>query len=213
MNNSYAETIDILYSTNTILIYDEPLVTHLNAVILPQRLAVITSLELKWPLTTTEYLGTLFDSISPPQLPSLKRVYVSLVHPEEPCPGLSWDQLRSQLDNFVKNRPGLTECTFALPFDKFEFAAGTLVQKDSSWERNTYSQVWRSLDGEMHVIRLPYTDSYPSPPFQLGPNPGSGYWLLEGTDAPLTWRWRSSSHAFSGVFVGWEDWSENGNFY
>ncbi|XEV03122.1 hypothetical protein FSHL1_008409 [Fusarium sambucinum] len=206
---NYAETIDILYSMNTILIYDEPLLTHLTQLILPHRLALITSLEITWPANTTDELETLVHHLSLPQFPNLKRLYISLQAHEGCEADLNHGSITSALAEFVRNRPDLIECAVALPFRSFESIAHDLIQVDSSWERKTYSQIWSSLDGSLHAVRLPYVDSYPKPPFQLGPNPGAGYWLLEGTAAPLTWRWRSNSHEWTGLFAGWEDWGEN----
>ncbi|OBS24572.1 hypothetical protein FPOA_05114 [Fusarium poae] len=206
---NYAETIDILYSMNTILIYDEPLLTHLTHLILPHRLALITSLEIKWTINTAGDLNTLIHRLSLQDFPNLKHLYISLEIHEGCEAGLTQYSINSVLADFVRNRTGLIECAVALPFRAFESIARHLIQVDSSWERKTYSQIWSPLDGGLHAVRLPYVDSYPKPPFQLGPNPGAGYWLLEGTAAPLTWRWRSSSNGWSGVFPGWEDWGEN----
>jgi hypothetical protein len=197
---------------NTILIYDEPLLTHLTQLILPHRVSLITSLEIQWSLTTVNHLDPLFRSLSLPCFPNLKRLYISLENYEESGAGLAPESITSSLNEFVRSRSELIECAFALPFRNFEDIAHDLIHTNSTWKRQTYSQIWCSLDGSFHAIRMPYVDSYPHPPFQLGPNPGAGYWLLEGTDAPLSWRWRSNSDAigWSGVFGGWEALSENG---
>ncbi|RGP77206.1 hypothetical protein FLONG3_4721 [Fusarium longipes] len=202
---NYAETIDILYSMNTILVYDVPLIHHFDRLILPHRLARITDLEVRWPMATLDDVDALFSQLSLSRLPNLKRLYVSLEFGGNYEACLAFRSITSVLNKFVINRPGLTECAFALPFRLFETIASDLIEKDEEWERQTYSEVWCSLDGSLHAIRLPYVDSYPHPPYHLGPNPGAGYWLLEGTDADLTSRWRSNSHGWSGFFEGWED--------
>ncbi|KAF4955920.1 hypothetical protein FSARC_11735 [Fusarium sarcochroum] len=202
---NYAETIDILYSTNTFILSSDNIATHLPRLLLPQRLAVMTSLEIKWPLKEEDHLKTLLDLLSPPHFPSLKKLYVSLEYTGNDEPSQPLDSITGHLDQFVKNRPGLNECSFALPVELYEEIAAKCLQKESSWKRITYSEVWRSLNGSLNTIRLPYVDSYPSPPFHLGPKPGMGYWLLEGTDAPLNWRRNSNQLGFAGLDL-WEDW-------
>ncbi|CEF78044.1 hypothetical protein FGSG_03276 [Fusarium graminearum PH-1] len=167
--HNYAEAIDILYSMNTILIYDEPLLTRLTQLVLPHRLAHVTSLEIRLPFKTVDHLNTAFHHLSPSHFPNLKRLYMSLEYDVYIEPSIAPSAITAILNEFVRNRSDLVEY------------------------------------GSLHAVRLPYVDSYPKPPFQLGPNPGRGYWLLEGTCAPLTWRWRSSSHGFSGLFTGWYD--------
>lgn len=202
---SYAETIDILYSMNTILIYDEPLLTRLTQLVLPHRLAHITSLEIRWPFKTVDHLNAAFHHLSPSHFPNLKRLYISLEYDVYIEPSIAPSAITAILNEFVRNRSDLVECAFALPSKTFESIARHLITSDSRCGRITHSEIWCSLDGSLHAVRLPYVDSYPKPPFQLGSNPGRGYWLLEGTCAPLTWRWRSSSHGFSGLFTGWYD--------
>ena len=47
---SYLEAIDVLYATDIIHINSVPLMINIHSLILPQRLASITSLELIWDL-------------------------------------------------------------------------------------------------------------------------------------------------------------------
>ncbi|KAM0547486.1 hypothetical protein ACHAPJ_010359 [Fusarium lateritium] len=201
---NYAETIDILYSTNTFILSREAMATHLHRLLLPRRLAVITSLEIKWQIQTEEHFQTLLDLLSPPHFPSLKRLYISLVYAWHGRHAQSVDSITRKLDQFVESRPELDECAVSAPLEVYEPVARDFLQEESSWKRNTYSETWRSLEGSMHAIRLPYVDSYPNPPFHLGPNPGVGYWLLEGCDAPLTWR--RNTNAFADI----EPWSDDG---
>ncbi|CAG7566155.1 unnamed protein product [Fusarium equiseti] len=209
---NYAETIDILYSKNTILIYDEPLLTRLDQLILPHRLAAITSLEIRWSAELHEHWNTLFDQLEPRCFPNLKRLYISARFDWDHKPH-TMSAITGHMNRLVKARPALIECAIAVPSMLFENIAQDYIQMENSWKRSSYSELWYSVDKSdgPHAIRLPYVDSYPRPPFQLGPDPGAGWWLLEGTDAPLSWRWRSNSIGFTGLSVGWENWSENGS--
>jgi hypothetical protein len=210
---SYAETIDILYSKNTILIYDEPLFTHLDQLILPHRLAAITSLEIRWSVEFDEHWDALFGLLELQRFPNLKRLYISARFDWDHEPH-TMSKITGHMNQLVKSRPALIECAIAIPSTLFDNIARHHIQMENSWKRSSYSELWYSLEDQSngpHAIRLPYVDSYPRPPFQLGPDPGTGWWLLEGTDAPLSWRWRSNSLGFTGLSVGWENWSENGS--
>lgn len=48
--SSYKEGIEALNNTNTISMSSEVMIAHLPELLLPQRLAAMTSLELMWPL-------------------------------------------------------------------------------------------------------------------------------------------------------------------
>lgn len=208
---SYAETIDILYSKNTILIYDEPLLTYVDQLILPHRVSLITSLEIRWAVDLHEHWDALFDQLKLPRFPNLKRLYISARFDWNYEPDTMYTIIE-HMNNLVKARPALIECAIAIPFQLFEHIAQDYIQMENSWKRSSYSELWYPVDKSdgPHAIRLPYVDSYPRPPFQLS-DAGAGWWLLEGTDAPLSWRWRSNSHGFSGLSTGWENWSENGS--
>jgi hypothetical protein len=203
---NYAETIDILYSKNTILMYDEPLLTYADQLILPHRVSLITSLEVKWEPESAEDWGeTFFNLLALPRFPNLKRLYISLQF-DWRYDSAWFNTICGYMDKLVKARPGLTECALAIPFKIFYDAARDYIQKNDGWKRCTYSELWYSVDrtGGPEAIRLPFVDSYPRPPFQVT-NPGAGWWLLEGTDAPLSWRWASSPIFYGSP--GWDDWT------
>ncbi|KAJ4040598.1 hypothetical protein NW756_010980 [Fusarium oxysporum] len=112
---NYAEAIDILYSTNTIIMSNEAMITHLPQLLLPQRLASITSLEISWNLksryesglwsiTDDEYFIDEEDlkrisQITSTQFPQLHRLYLSLEHSRQlgPC----WARMLGQLSAFI----------------------------------------------------------------------------------------------------------------
>ncbi|KAM0288330.1 hypothetical protein ACHAQK_009724 [Fusarium lateritium] len=185
---NYAETIDILYSTNTIVLSGDATIMHLEQLVERPRLEVVTSLEVKCSLkedsnVLKEVLSKLASQGG--QFPSLRRLYVSVevgLHQQQLLPAL---QL---IDQFVDNRPNLDECAFALPMEWFREVSGRL-HDERNGRQISYNQIWRILDdGEgdagksdedkvaytgFDAIQLPYVDSYPKPPFHRGNNPVS----------------------------------------
>ncbi|KAF4943212.1 hypothetical protein FGADI_13561 [Fusarium gaditjirri] len=85
---NYMETIDVLYSTNTLILGDSCLLEHFPSLLTPQRLGVMTSLEITWTLkkhfTANQdyddidvgHLKSLFDLLSPSKFPALRRLYI-----------------------------------------------------------------------------------------------------------------------------------------
>ncbi|KAM5357506.1 hypothetical protein ACJZ2D_016196 [Fusarium nematophilum] len=199
---NYAEAIDVLYSTNTIAMTGEAMLVHLSQLLLPQRLAAITSLEISWPLKTRyvgdswlvadeAHLNVILQLLSA-EFPGLRRLYVSLeesdrlrfFHKEEYFPAI-----QHYLDDFVGRMPLLDECTFALPdiiFDCIFSSVAYAVEENGQWLSDGYYQVWRGLDGKMDAIRLPFVDSYPGPPCHLvqSGTRQAGYWILNGSNKP-----------------------------
>ncbi|RFN44678.1 hypothetical protein FIE12Z_11070 [Fusarium flagelliforme] len=208
---NYAETIDVLYSTNTIAMSGEAIISHINRLLLPQRLASITSLEIRWSfqklspeslerqdfipsspnapdlrnpfLLDLDHLTILTEAISPQQFPCLRRLYISF---EKELPDQAFSRyitytfLLQRLREFVKTRPKpLDECAFAFPPAIFQHIT---TFSRAGWKRKTYSQVWDSLDGNLHSIKPPYKNSYPDPPFHLENRDKNGFWILEGCE-------------------------------
>jgi len=211
----------------------EATISHTHRLLLPQRLASITSLEIRWsfekqshqslerqyfiPSSTTvpdvidtflldlDHLDILTEAISSERFPSLRRLYISF---EKQYPYQTFSQyitytfLLQRLRKFVKTWPRpLEECAFAFPPAIFQHIT-TCTR--TGWQRETYSQVWDSLDGNLHSVKLLYKNSYPDPPFHLENRNKNGFWILEGCeiggwfDYPR--RYLSSSH-------GGTDWS------
>ncbi|KAJ4054652.1 hypothetical protein NW758_002356 [Fusarium oxysporum] len=136
---NYAEAIDILYSTNTIIMANEAMITHLPQLLLPQRLASITSLEISWNLksryesglwsiTDDEYFIDEEDlkrisQITSTQFPQLHRLYLSLEHSRQlgPCWGPNaWPAISLHLDNLARVMLSLTEHAISLPDTPFD---------------------------------------------------------------------------------------------
>ncbi|KAL5600436.1 hypothetical protein FOVSG1_008248 [Fusarium oxysporum f. sp. vasinfectum] len=205
---NYAEAIDILYSTNTIIMANEAMIAHLPQLLLPQRLAFITLLEISWNLksryesglwsiTDDEYFLDEEDlkrisQIISTQFPKLRRLYLSFERSRQfwPCWGPdAWPAISRHLDNLARIMPSLTEHAISLPdtpFDSILYDAKEADFGSYSEICHLYNQIWRSTDGEMDVIRLPYVDSYPRAPYHIDTSTSKGkrYWILNGSNWP-----------------------------
>ncbi|EXM07558.1 hypothetical protein NOF04DRAFT_11988 [Fusarium oxysporum II5] len=208
IENIYAEAIDILYSTNIIIMVNEAMMTHLTQLLLPQRLAFITSLEISWNLksryesglwsiTDDEYFIDEEDlkrisQIISTQFPQLRRLYLSLELSRQlgPCWGSdAWPAISRHLDNLARIMPSLTEHAISLPdtpFDSILYDAKETDFRSYSEICHSYNQIWRSTDGHIDVIRLPYVDSYPRAPCHIdtSTSKGKGYCILNGSNWP-----------------------------
>ncbi|KAK2480795.1 hypothetical protein H9L39_06434 [Fusarium oxysporum f. sp. albedinis] len=126
-------------STNTIIMANEAMIAHLHQLLLPQRLASITSLEISWNLksryesglwsiTDDEYFIDEEDSkrisqITSTQFPQLHRLYLSLEHSRQlgPCWGPNaWPAISLHLDNLARVMLSLTEHAISLPDTPFD---------------------------------------------------------------------------------------------
>ncbi|KAM0207589.1 hypothetical protein ACHAQD_011986 [Fusarium lateritium] len=219
---NYAETIDLLYSANTISLNGQATIYHLPRLLVPERLAVITSLEVKWEIEKDTVLEPVFTLLSEARFPNLKRLFVSAEEGDTSYSVI--EAILPQIDGFVKSRPGIEECAFAIAgelFDSlglkdkddesstsdvnstnseadepYDFDSPTASPStESYWQdygarvrsygiplydpmNDDKTPVWRSLNGNIHDNRIPYTDSFPKPPFHLRGDERVGYWLL-----------------------------------
>ncbi|KAF4454865.1 hypothetical protein F53441_2735 [Fusarium austroafricanum] len=197
---NYAETIDILYSTNILIMKGQALLTYLPSLIPPQRLKTITSLEITWCLKTRvvphdlfdeideSNLDVLLDQLSTSQFYALRNLYVHLdvlsqarisMHAMESY----LETILAHLDQF-QHMNYLEELAFAIHymlFDELYYEATSKLREGRTKDFDSYRQIWRSSDGEMTVVQLPYVDSYPGPPYHLMQDGTevSGYWILE----------------------------------
>ncbi|KAH7118643.1 hypothetical protein B0J13DRAFT_569479 [Dactylonectria estremocensis] len=203
---NYAESINVLYSTNTFAMASELMVTNLPDLLLPQQLAVISSLEISWALITRpvtdeldhadldeHHLQIILQLLSS-KFPALRRLYLSLeehatcfsIHAEREYMRV----VEKHLGQFVKGMPALRECAFAVPEWFFDFvydeASSEPVGDGTYQSTESYRQVWRTIDGEASIIRLPFVNSYPCAPYHLthAASQLPGYWILEGSNAP-----------------------------
>ncbi|KAG4263909.1 hypothetical protein FPRO04_09237 [Fusarium proliferatum] len=216
---NYAEAIDILYSKNTIIMANEAMITHLPQLLVPHRLASITSLEISWNLKSRHDSGicNVIDEadlkhvcqIISTQFPQLRRLYLSLeksrqlraYYPED-----IWSATSPHLDSLAQAMPSLTEHAISLPdtlFNSIWWNTKTIDTGSYSEICHSYNQMWRSANGKMDVIHLPYVDSYPKVPYHI---PSSifkykGYWILNGTKKSHLWRFSTESSPLRGPCV------------
>ncbi|KAF5618572.1 hypothetical protein F52700_12092 [Fusarium sp. NRRL 52700] len=196
---NYAETIDILYSKNTIIMANEAMIKHLPQLLLPHRLTSITSLEIIWNLKSRHESGIwgVIDEadlkhvceIISTQFPVLRRLCLHLALEQSrqlgAChPGDVWPAISPHLDSLAQAMPSLTEHAISLPdrpFDSIMYDAKRTDFGSYSGICHSYNQIWRSTDGELDVIRLPYVDSYPNAPYHIPSSVSKykGYWILK----------------------------------
>ncbi|KAF5712526.1 hypothetical protein FMUND_8407 [Fusarium mundagurra] len=203
---NYMETIEVLYSTNTLILGEACMVEHLPSLIPPRRLEMMTSLEITWILKSyftanqdydnidEGHLQSIFDLLSPSKFPALRRLHIWFAK-DRPA-WLSHHGIEAyekvifeRLDSFVQVWCDLQECAFALPrfFFKRKYAAARGVTQDEREDLryppkdDSYRQVWRDIHGNMTVVQLPYVDSYPKAPYHTTARDDrvAGYWILE----------------------------------
>ncbi|KAF4997565.1 hypothetical protein FGRMN_3770 [Fusarium graminum] len=214
---NYAETIETLYSKNTIILSGGATIMHLDQLVQLQRLEVVTSLEIKCSLRwDSETFNEVLARLSPygGTFPRLRRLYLSL---EIALASQSLDPILESFDQLVRERSGLEECALALPAEWFRELSGRLCDKQTG-QRITYNQIWRILgditsirepdntaEGTFDHIQLPYVDSYPKPPYHLNASPGLGYWILEASNMPSNWELEDNL-GLNGGYTGTDEW-------
>ncbi|KAJ4264244.1 hypothetical protein NW762_005438 [Fusarium torreyae] len=197
---NYAETIDLLYLTNTIILSGEATITEFPSLITHEHLNRITSLHVKCPINNHNNMQVVLNHLSPgphsPGFPNLKRLYISMEWNGFSTHDYSPDPWIASFDNFVREMHQLEECAVAIPMEYFSRISEPQIRSETTNKQISYSQFWRTLGsaedggGEgnelrgFEVIQLPYVDSYPKPPYHLH-NSGAGYWILEACDMPL----------------------------
>ena len=130
IGSRYIETIDLIYRANTIYIQSIDLVLLIKLLIIPQRLAVITSLQLVWDLFNRcanvgrkdrvwPQYNDLMSTVSK-AFPSLTNLFISvqvttyIENPATPNAGLYECQLLEPVDRLVRRHwPRLQMCQIA----------------------------------------------------------------------------------------------------
>lgn len=175
---SYAEGIDVLYSTNRIHMSNQFMVLHLPQLILPQRLASITSVELIWnvaPRKTDVPIPP--DSWGLPDLHTLMNMvvssltglqYLSLILDcdIDPKGRIEQDEqnptISNPFDDFVRRlRPRLMGCDIAIPSLFFDERKQRSEPTEKVWDvsrRQDDKRLWRELphadDGEHEKLPM-----------------------------------------------------------
>ncbi|KAI1021952.1 hypothetical protein LB504_007492 [Fusarium proliferatum] len=146
---NYAEMIDLLYSSNTIAMSGEAMISHIGQLVLPQRLAAVTSLEIRWPLQREneacaghhdehtnairrlvhpyhldiDQMSVVLNTLSITSFPKLRRLCISFekeYNEHRISNPEVHDIIVNRLMQFAKSRPKFKECTFALPRRVFD---------------------------------------------------------------------------------------------
>jgi hypothetical protein len=199
----YTEGVDILYGSNTLRIASEPLLRHMPSLLLPQRLATITSLEISWSPAITAvgdhrtqhpgHLEVLLNLLST-HLPRLSRLTLSLEmdhfvgtapHPQD---------LLVPVGAFVRRMaPSLRRCAIALPRNMYMSHVALLAgpalaaycDACSPEQANEHPIVWATLDGRF-ALRSYRTAEFLVPPEDMtleDCHPDMpGFWVMEGKD-------------------------------
>lgn len=167
---SYMESIEILYSTNTINIRSLALMRHLDVLFLPQRLACITSLELTWtilpfpsirdsqllerPGEGLKTFQSMIRLITPKNYPSLRKLFLTLsnffddANGPPPWPGFLANSalLVESVDTMVRQFNGqLQECVLGVPSATYR-RLGWLNDDDTTVEAGVFwERFWRRV--------------------------------------------------------------------
>ncbi|KAF4452298.1 hypothetical protein F53441_4816 [Fusarium austroafricanum] len=157
---NYAETINILYKYNTIVLSGEATIEHLNRLVIRPRLEMITSLEVKCPVVNIAnynaapgdigidshgFFKMVLDLVRH-NFTNIKRLYISM-EPKIQLGGYDLIQDIEAFDKFIREMPRFEECALALPDLLFDEDKVSHSIKDFYDRRTSYSQIWRQLGG------------------------------------------------------------------
>jgi hypothetical protein len=191
---AYTEGVDILYSANCINIQSEPLLLHLPQLILPNRLASITSLEI---VITAHYIKQ--DNDRPSfNLPHLKPILDNIVthchHLRILWLAFMGNETLTALplvDAFYRSKR-LRNMRVELPARVYWLACNFESKNNYAHPREAPARgpleksPWRSLDNEEPIVQIRSMERYPYPPLKLPvldedeSVESAGYWLTEG---------------------------------
>lgn len=176
--SSYAECIDILYTTNTIYIFPNDFIIHqLPRVLLPQRLASITSVKMRWTVSPVgweidpfEWEHSIYGPIAfnsflsdlPITFPHLISLRISLEGRMDDFPTELYDQVPRMIESHLmvpidgmvrKLGPHIQKCHIALPASvytlmKYHTENGTVQEFPQL--RADWTRIWRELS---HLIQ------------------------------------------------------------
>lgn len=127
---SYVEGIDVLYSTNTIHMARNPMMLHLPQLLLPQRLASISSVEMRWFLYPYQS-GSGFEEFhllaaSLLNFTNLKSLHVSIegkLRSTElgfPSNEMVNDVFLKPMETSIRRMPTLQRCQIELPLSLYD---------------------------------------------------------------------------------------------
>lgn len=186
----YADGIDVLYGTNAFHVNSRPLIQEFPRLLLPQRLAVVRSLELIW--TVQGPAGSAVDAellrlceTLPAVFPRLNKLYISLLHergvPRGPAEGGEDDpvmaaerKLLGPVEAMLLRLDGRGELSVAVPPSfwkvlllRHDQLRSPGLRAELDWPA-TSGRFWKQLNGEGGG--------------DDGKGPGRGYWVCSGMD-------------------------------
>jgi hypothetical protein len=189
---SYVEGVEILYATNTVHMSSLVMMLELPNLLLPQRLAMITSVEMVWrlvnpsrpleghdglPLSNEGTLDALLRTI-PKTLPNLCHLNVNLMwHPGPESPGNLASRVTATLilplDAMVRDfGPQLRDCSIGLYSSIWRAIRDAGLWHGTKYERGGFPSV-----GDRYWRPLPALEER----LHAADGPG-GYWISEGYD-------------------------------
>lgn len=172
-HSSYAECIDILYTTNTICIRTNDFILYqLPRVLLPQRLASITSVKINWMVSPFawefdpfEWEHSIYGPIAfnsflrdlPITLPHLIRLHISLegrmdvlpIELYDQVPRITESHLMVPIDGMVRKLgPNIRKCYIALPASVYtlvNYHTENATEQAFPQLRADWARIWREL--------------------------------------------------------------------
>ncbi|RGP69216.1 hypothetical protein FLONG3_7852 [Fusarium longipes] len=192
---SYVEGLDVLYRTNTLHLSSKPLILNLPKLIIPQRISMVTSLEVVWLIDSKVHSGVSIPQqgdldeilgildLHFPRLHRLKLAIKLRLYAKIP---VQLDEMINTLDAFVARRvQHLQEpITISLASWAFEQLYGEVVRKKQPdttfWQDYLRYKLWRDLNGKYaFASRIKVQEKYG----QIdGITAQNGYWFRLGDD-------------------------------
>ncbi|KAL6872951.1 hypothetical protein J3F83DRAFT_760023 [Trichoderma novae-zelandiae] len=182
---AYIEGIDVLYATNTFHTASKEMILGLSSILLPQRLASITSVELLWdfapfpsihpevvkpPLSDMASFRLFLDAV-PATLPAVRKLHISLqgrLYPTRTVNGLTrWDssvdrtdEILRPVDDFVSGLgPRVTDFSLGIPSSLYQDQRDKAFKNNEAVEqahRGRHERHWRPLEGGGDGLRTGY---------------------------------------------------------
>ncbi|KAH7180006.1 uncharacterized protein B0J16DRAFT_348041 [Fusarium flagelliforme] len=197
---AYTEGLEVLYSTNTFHLCSKPLITNLNNLLLPQRMSMITSLEVVWLVDTYLRAGKSIPrqdnldeilSILDSNFPQLRRLNLSIqlkLYDQIP---VHLNDLIETLDAFVVRRAqylvepitfGIASWAYELLFrEVFNMHEKKKHLDNKHMQDKVKYKMWRYLDGNYDFASNVKTkEIYGTVEDATAQN---GYWMRLGDDS------------------------------
>ncbi|PTB66884.1 hypothetical protein BBK36DRAFT_1198760 [Trichoderma citrinoviride] len=174
---AYIEGIDVLYATNTFHTASKEMILSLSSILLPQRLASITSVELLWdfapfpsihpevvkpPLSDMASFRLFLDAV-PATFPAARKLHISLqgrLYPTRTVNGLTrWDSSVDRTDEILRPvddlvsrlGPHVTDFSLGIPSSLYQDQRDRALKNGDPVEqahKGRHERHWRPLEGD-----------------------------------------------------------------